>query len=95
MPFLAEDLTPLGAVFDGFTGTLFFEEVGLVARFRLEAEGLALVAADFLLPAVFKLALRSDFERGSVLREAEAGVELVLEAGDGGGIFFAASCQFG
>lgn len=92
LPFFTGDFTPRGA---GFEGVVFFAEAGLEGRFRLEAEGLADVAAVFLLVDFFKLALRSDFESGSVLREAVAGVALELEAGCGGGIFLAASCQFG
>lgn len=83
-----------GFVFDGFNGTLFFAEAGFEARFLLDAEGLA-DDADFLLVAVFSVALRRDLERGSVFKEAEAGFGSALEAEVGGGIFFAASCQFG
>ena len=91
-PFFAGDFTPRGT---GFAGVVFFAEAGLDARLRFEAEGLAEVAVFFLLADAFNFALRSDFESGSVLREAEAGVTLGFEAGCGGGIFFAASCQFG
>ncbi|MBL8049854.1 MAG: hypothetical protein JNM46_01410 [Anaerolineales bacterium] len=92
LPFLAGDFTPRGA---GFEGVVLFAEAGLEGRLRLEADGLADVAAVFLLVDVFNAVLRSDFESGSVLREAVAGVTLELEAGCGGGIFLAASCQFG
>lgn len=92
--FFAVDLTPRGA---GLEGVVFLAaEEGLEARFLLEAEGLALVAAlPALLADFFNLDLRSDFGSGSVLREAEAGVTVEVEAGAGGGIFFAASCQLG
>lgn len=66
-------VTPRGA---GFEGVVFFVEAGLVARLRFEAEGLIDAAAFFLLEDFFKFPLRSDFESGSVLREAEAGVTL-------------------
>ena len=92
LPFFVGDFTPRGA---GFEGVVFLAEAGLVARLRLEAEGLADAAAVFLLADFFKLPLRSVFASGSVLREAVAGVALGLEAGCGGGIFFTASCQFG
>jgi hypothetical protein len=84
-----------GLVFDGFSGTLFFAEAGFEARFLLDAEGLADVAADFLLVEVFSAALRRDLESGSVFNEAEAGFGSAFEADVGGGIFLAASCQFG
>ena len=95
-PFLVGDLTAFGGLdFDGFNGTLFFAEAGFEERFLFDDEGLAEVAADFLLVAVLTAALRRDFGRGSVFEEAEAGFRSALEAGAGGGIFFAASCQFG
>lgn len=94
-PFLVEDLTPFGAVLEGFNGTLFFAETGLDERFLLDAEGFAEVAADFLLLAVLSAALRRDLGRGSVFKEVVAGFGSTLEAEVGGGIFFAASCQFG
>ncbi|HCB02384.1 MAG TPA: hypothetical protein DEP19_08385 [Anaerolineae bacterium] len=82
-------MTPRGA---GLEGVVFLAAEGLDARFLFEAEGLALVAAlPALLADFFNFDLRSDFGSGSVLREAEAGVTLGL----GGGIFLAASCQFG
>lgn len=95
-PLLVEDLTPFGGLdFDGFNGTLFLAEAGLEDRFLFDDEGFAEVAADFLLVEVFSAALRRDLERGSVFKEVVAGFGSALEAEVGGGIFFAASCQFG
>jgi hypothetical protein len=74
---------------------VFFAEAGLEGRFRLEAEGFAEVAAFFLLADTFNFEFNNALGKGSVLREAEAGVPVGFEAGAGGGIFFAASCQFG
>jgi hypothetical protein len=89
------DLTAFGGLdFDGFNGTLFFAEAGFEARFLLDAEGLA-EEADFLLVEVLSAALRRDLESGSVFKEAEAGFGSAVEAVVGGGMFFAASCQFG
>ena len=76
-------------------GVVFFAEAGLEARLRLEAEGLAEVAADFLLSEVFNFDFNNALGKGSVFKEAVAGFGSDDEAGAGGGMFFAASCQFG
>jgi hypothetical protein len=90
--FFAGDLTPRGAGLEGF---VFLAVEGLDARFLLEAEGFAEVAAFFLLADFFNFDFNNPLGKGSVLREAEAGVTVGFEAGAGGGIFFTASCQLG
>jgi hypothetical protein len=85
-------LTPRGA---GLEGVVFLAVEGLEARFLFDAEGFAEVAALFLLADAFNFDFNNPLGKGSVLREAEAGVTVGFEAGAGGGIFFAASCQFG
>lgn len=75
--------------FDGLEeGVVFFAVAGFEARFRFEADGLAL-AAVFLVAALFTAAFLTDLGRGSVFKVAEA------DTGSAGGACLAASRQFG
>ena len=73
-------------------GVVFFADEGLEARCRLEADGLAAVAAFFLV-AVLSPALAA-LDSGSVFEEAEAATGSA-EAAGWGALCFGASFQFG
>lgn len=75
-------------------GVVFFADVGFEARCRLGAS-VFVDAAVFFVAADFKAGALTDFERGSVLREAEAGRASLRSAAAADACCLAASRQFG
>lgn len=78
---------------EGLVVVVFLADEGFEARCLLDADGLAVAAAVFLEATVLEAALLTAFDKGSVFRDALAGMGSA-DAGAGGG-FLAASRQFG